>query len=488
MASTHNIKLLDICTVTPSSVSPELSQPLTFFDIYYLKFPPVKGIFFYELADSTPSFFNSVILPRLKRTLSITLSYFLPLAGNLTWPADAAKPFIFCTPNDGVSLTVAESNADFDRLASNQAHDAVESHPYVPHLSTSDAAASILALQITLFPSKGFSIGYAINHTVLDGKSTVMFLKAWAHICKEYEEEEKSHNHPMLPPKLTPFIDRAVIQDPEGIDMEYIRTWSRIKWAGLDANPRSLKLVSPAGVAGSAVHATFHLSKEDIKKLRQWIESQTSSVSKEKDMDHQTEPPHLSTFVLAYAYALVCLVKARGIESERKILYGFSADCRTRLVPPVPVNYFGNCVSAFGVFTEAKALQEDDGFVYAVKSLTPLIERLEKRVLEGAKEMLAKYMSVEPGTTDIVWVIGYDRLGVYEVDFGWGRPKKVEFTSTESSGISMMESKYEAGGVEIGVVLKQKEMKIFNSLFINSLERRQLSGGHRFFLSRSSRM
>ncbi|KAJ4847543.1 hypothetical protein Tsubulata_003976 [Turnera subulata] len=475
MASTHNIKLLEICRVTPSSVSTEsstvLSLPLTFFDIYYLKFPPVKRIFFYELTDSiTPSFFNSVILPKLKYTLSITLSHFIPIAGNLTWPADAAKPIILYTPNDGVSLTVAESNADFDHLASNQTHDAVESQPYVPHLSTSDATASILALQITFFPTKGFSIGYAINHAVLDGRSIAMFMKAWAYICKEYEEEDKIHNHPMLPHELTPFFDRAVVQDPEGLDIEYIRNWSGIKWAGLDANPRNLKLVSSAGVAGSTVHSTFNLSSKDIMKLRQWTESQWGLVSKEKDIDHQTEQPHLSTFVLAYAYTLVCLVKARGIESERKILYGFSADCRTRLVPPIPVNYFGNCVGAFGVFTEAKALKEDDGFVFVVSSLTELIKGLEKCVLEGAKEKLAKYMSVEPGTADIIWVAGSNRLGVYEVDFGWGRPKKVEIASIESNGISMTESKYGAGGVEIGVVLKQNVMEIFNCLFITGLQ------------------
>jgi hypothetical protein len=85
MASTSPIKVLESCQLTPPSESPdsavEVSLPLTFFDIFWLKFDPVERIFSYELSDLTPTMFNTEILPKLKHSLSLTLLRFLPLAG-----------------------------------------------------------------------------------------------------------------------------------------------------------------------------------------------------------------------------------------------------------------------------------------------------------------------------------------------------------------------------------------------------------------------
>ncbi|KAF5725409.1 hypothetical protein HS088_TW23G00131 [Tripterygium wilfordii] len=155
MASNHSVKILEVCKVAPFSDSSEplseLHLPLTFFDTFWFRFSPVERVFFYPLTDSSdPTSFNSVILPKLKYTLSLTLRHFLPLAGNLTWPSHAAQPFLLFTPNDAVSLSVAESESNFDQLSGNKPRKAIESHPLVPKLSISDTTASILALQFQL--------------------------------------------------------------------------------------------------------------------------------------------------------------------------------------------------------------------------------------------------------------------------------------------------------------------------------------------------
>jgi len=47
-----------------------------------------------------------------------------------------------------------------------------------------------------------------------------------------------------------------------------------------------------------------------------------------------------------------------------------------------------------------------------------------------------------------------------------GKPSNVEFTTIARTGaFSIMESKDEGGGVEVGLVLKEHEMKLFGSLF-----------------------
>ncbi|PQQ13386.1 phenolic glucoside malonyltransferase 2 [Prunus yedoensis var. nudiflora] len=124
MAQPSSIKVVEVCWVAPKPSSPDSaspddqSLPLTFFDLLWLRFPPIQRVFFYEISSfNTPLFFDS-ILPKLKASLSLTLQHFLPLAGNLTWPQDSQKPFLSYVKGDTLSLTIAESDADFYHLVS----------------------------------------------------------------------------------------------------------------------------------------------------------------------------------------------------------------------------------------------------------------------------------------------------------------------------------------------------------------------------------
>ncbi|CAN1252669.1 Coumaroyl-CoA:anthocyanidin 3-O-glucoside-6''-O-coumaroyltransferase 2 [Linum perenne] len=83
----------------------------------------------------------------MKRSLSLVIRHFLPLAGKLTWPEEAEIPFIFYSPNDGVSLTVAESTVNnFDLVSGDGPHDASLSRALVPKLVVSGSNAAVLAL------------------------------------------------------------------------------------------------------------------------------------------------------------------------------------------------------------------------------------------------------------------------------------------------------------------------------------------------------
>ncbi|KAJ6752411.1 hypothetical protein OIU85_002805 [Salix viminalis] len=297
-------------------------------------------------------------------------------------------------------------------------HDAIVSYPYVPRLSASDEKVPVLALQITLFPNKGFSIGCAAHQVALDGKSSILFMKAWAHLCK---------NSPyLLPAELIPFFDRTVVQDPKGIDIEYLNNWSSMNQAdgGSDSKARCMEPFPPKKVEPNSARATFTFSREDMKKSRERILSQLDKVSDKND----AEPIHLSSFAITLSYALACLVKARGLKGDEKMMFGIAGDCRARLDPPIPTNYFGNCVSLHTGALMAGSVMQDDGIIYVAR-----------------KDAIP------------VGVAGSARFDVYGVDFEWGEgAKNVEVTSIDRTGaISMAESKAESGGVEIGLVLKK---------------------------------
>ncbi|CAL1404102.1 unnamed protein product [Linum trigynum] len=477
-------KSLEICRVTPPPDSPESSAqfplPLTFFDTFWLKFPPVERIFFYRLsssATSSPSEFQSTVVPRLKRSLSVALLRFLPLAGNLTWPADTDVPFILYTPGDGVSVTVAESTSaegdDFDLLSGDGPRDAILSRAYVPKLAVSGPNAAVLALQVTLFPKKGFCIGVTCHHAVLDGKSTVMFLKAWAHISDDDDDGEG-----MLPDELTPSLDRTAIKDPDGIALEDVKTWTAL--CAEEDSPRSLALLPeamPTADKSSQLRGTFKLSRQDIQKLKQSVIRYLEKDDDEKRLEMKPNN-NLSTFVITYAYTLVCMAKAKGSEDEeKKAFFGFTADCRSRLDPPLPSNYFGNCVMAFaaGQIT-VRDLVHEGGIAAAAHRLVEVIRPLEKGVLVGAKGKLARLFGEAAATKEVgaligVGVAGSPRFGVYGVDFGYGRPEKVEITSIDrTSAMSMAESGDGSGGVEVGVVMERHEMEEFTSAFFDGLK------------------
>ncbi|KAE9449333.1 hypothetical protein C3L33_18743, partial [Rhododendron williamsianum] len=181
------VKVLDVCRVAPTPHTPnstaQTSLPLTFFDLLWLRFPPTQRLFFYKLSYPETTLIDT-ILPKLKHSLSVTLQHYIPLAGNLTWPLDSGKPIVQYNEGDAVSLTVAESEANFYQLSGNSFREAKELHHFLPYLLASQTRVPVMALQITLFPNAGFCVGYAANHAVFDGKSIAMFMHSWASICK----------------------------------------------------------------------------------------------------------------------------------------------------------------------------------------------------------------------------------------------------------------------------------------------------------------
>ncbi|CAJ2669065.1 unnamed protein product [Trifolium pratense] len=468
----NNIKIHEHFKVVPPPSTQTSTTPLTFFDIFWLRFHPVERIFFYTLPNSQShsSFFYQNIVPKLKTSLSLTLQHFLPLAGKIIWPSDSPKPFIQFNPNDddGVSLLIAESDLDFNHVIENSPHETSLSNSFVPHLESTDSFASIISFQITFFPKSGFSIGISTHHAVLDGKSSTMFLKAWAYLCNKIIETEES---PILLPKLEPSFDREIIKDQNGLGDTFASNWIEIMakmFPDEKGNERCLKIFPFQPKLDDYVRATFELTREDLSKIKQMV------LSKWEIFDtNDSKPQTLSSFVLTCAYSLVCLAKAiHGVEKEKeKFAFGFTVDCRARLEPPIPNNYFGNCVWGHLIDTKPCDFIKEDGVFLVAKSIHEKIVMINgKGALEGTNDAFDKYTSMTSEGIEIIGVAGSNRFGVYEIDFGWGRPEKVEIVSVDRGlTIGLAESKNGKGGIEVGLVLNKHAMDLFTTLFLEGL-------------------
>ncbi|XP_028806212.1 phenolic glucoside malonyltransferase 1-like [Neltuma alba] len=105
-------------------------------------------------------------------------------------------------------------------------------------------------------------------------------------------------------------------------------------------------------------------------------------------------------------------------------------------------------------------LKDEDGVVMVAKKIHRKIKKIEreKGALDGAETLFSWYSSLlndeEKQVMGIV-VAGSARFGLYQVDFGWGRPEKVEKISVDRTiTMAMAESKDGDGGVEVGLALK----------------------------------
>ncbi|KAJ1381941.1 Transferase [Sesbania bispinosa] len=451
MAQSTSLKVHQLCSLSPPHETTQTSLPFTFFDSLWLRLPPVERLFFYEYPNPTSSFFDSV-LPNLKHSLSLTLQHFPLLAGNIIWPAESPHPIINYVPGDAVPFTVAESNADFNHLCSNLCQ-VDQRLPLIPRLKISHEQASILALQVTFFPNSGFCIGITTHHAAVDGKSSTLFLKAWAFICSNLKGDP-SHMSLSLPENLTPFFDRSVIKDPTGINEVYLKSW--LTYGG-ETNNRSLKVWETiSGTQTDAVKGLFELTPSHIQKLKQHAQSKVKNKVR------------LSTFSVTCAYLLACVVKVDQPKSNR-VAFVFSVDCRPRLEPPIKPTYFGNCIVSQLVVAETRAILGDDGFINALEGITDLLSSLEDGVLNEAENWMTKIQSVMGDR--LFSTAGSPRFEVYSIDFGWGRPKKVDVTSIDKTGaFSLSESRNNDGGVEIGLALNKRQMETFAELFAQGLE------------------
>ncbi|KAH7690477.1 Transferase protein [Dioscorea alata] len=401
--------------------------PSTFFDLIFMHFHPVQRVFFYDFPHSSHHFISSE-LPSLKHSLSLTLSRFYPLAGRLLMRA-GGKPELVFSAGDSVTVTIAVSSDDFHELSSDHAREMSRFHPLLPKLIEKE----VLAIQVTIFPNSGICIGTTMHHGVGDGATYSHFMKTWSAVHRFGELAGFS----MV---LPPFFDRSEVKDDRGLERLFMDELEEFKGGdGLDK--------WDLHGCNDVVLVTFVFGRERMEKM------------KKKTLSN------CSVYALACGYMWSCLVKARRETSKKTVYFGFVTGCRARIEPALPTNYFGNCLGICCVEAKRTEVVKEKRLA-AAEAIWEVIKGLEEGVMDGADKWVRnvyKYASERAMT-----VAGSPKLGVYDVEFGWGKPKKVEIVSIERTGaVSLTESRDGEGGIEAGLALPRHEMEEFVTCFFN---------------------
>uniref|UniRef100_M8CR43 Anthocyanin 5-aromatic acyltransferase n=1 Tax=Aegilops tauschii TaxID=37682 RepID=M8CR43_AEGTA len=127
------------------------------------------------------------------------------------------------------------------------------------------------------------------------------------------------------------------------------------------------------------------------------------------------------------------------------------ADHRTRLEPPVPDEYLGNCLGPCIASAPRKdvAAAGADGLFTACAAIATAIDGVVRggaAYWDGWMERIIEAYSA--GDLPLT-VAGSPRFRVYDTDFGFGRPAKVDVVSVARTGaMSVAEARSGGGGVE----------------------------------------
>ncbi|KAL3645421.1 hypothetical protein CASFOL_010601 [Castilleja foliolosa] len=443
--------VVETSQVPPPPTTAALSLPLSYFDIIWIPFHPIRRLLFYNHPCSNSHFFETII-PKLKQSLSLALEHFLPLSGNLIYPSNSdQKPLFRYLPGDSVQLAIAVSGSDFDSLVANHARNADQFYDFIPETPAIKNEPDykiipVFALKVTLFPDHGICIGYSNHHSIGDASSIFSFMKTWSSIAKIGESDKSD----------SPVFDRTIINDPLGIDSIFWKTVKEIPF-----------LSSSFHLPTNRVRATFTLHPSDIQKLKQIV------------LTKKPELVQVSSFVVTVSFVWSCMKRA-GVEVGEKIgenvpseeMFVYTVDVRGRTDPAVPGNYFGNCLAYGKVCLEREELVGDGGFVKAAEAIAKSIKnKVNKKgeLLKGAENWVSEWG--EYMKRRIVGVSGSPRFDLYGLDFGWGRARKLEVVSidAESYSMSLCKSNGSDGGLEIGLSLPKDMMRAFEAMFDEGL-------------------
>lgn len=159
-------------------------------------------------------------------------------------------------------------------------------------------------------------------------------------------------------------------------------------------------------------------------------------------------------------------------DDDHDKLYGFllSFDCRNRLEYPVPPTYFGNCIKPSIVDVKKSELIGENGTVLAAEAIGRKIKEMGRCDFRGIDQCVSSIIEGRKSGR-LIPVAGSPKFNVYDTDFGWGRPCKVELTHNDYDGaIAMADCRDGQGVVEVGLALNKNEMDGFVTVFEQSLK------------------
>ncbi|KAK7305049.1 hypothetical protein VNO77_42948 [Canavalia gladiata] len=339
---------------------------------------------------------NQDTIERMRNSLGKILVHYYPMAGRLRL-AESGRMEVDCNAK-GVTLLEAESTKTLDDYGDFVPSDSIkELLPKVDHIPPIEEIP-LFIVQLTRFHGdEGLAIALAFSHPLADGVAAIQFINSWAKVARG----------DTLEPHELPFLDRTIFK--------FQHSPPRFHHPELNSLP--LKLGSSDSIL------------EEKKKIM---------TKKANDGSVKEGSSPYSRYEAIAAHIWRSASKARQLDENQPTVVRFNGNIRSRLVPPLPWNYFGNALAAT---VTPKCYVGDiilNPLSYAAQKIRESIELL-------TNDYIRSQLSVKLGQEQLDFVKGFFKgegeprnapfagnpnlhitswmsMPMYEADFGWGKP------------------------------------------------------------------
>ncbi|VVB04098.1 unnamed protein product [Arabis nemorensis] len=419
----HHQRLMKVDVISKDIIKPSSPTPnhLKNFKLSLLEQlgPTIFGpmVFFYSG--------NSRIKPneqlqKLKKSLSETLTHFYPLAGRLN-----GNISIDCN-DSGADFLEAQVNSPLSNLLQEPSSDSLQQ--LIPtSVDSIETRTKLLLAQASFFECGGMAIGVCVSHKLADATSIGLFMKSWSAISSRGSIKTVG----------IPVFDTAK-----------------------NFPPGNFSETSPAPVVEPEIMLNQTLSKRFV------FDSSSIQALQAKASSFEVIQP---TRVEAVS-ALIWKSAMKATRTSKPSILANSASLRSRVSPPFTENSIGNLVSYFAAKAEEGENQTK------LQTLVSEIRKAKQRFRDNhipklvgnrnATEIICNYQReagdmIASGDFDFYIFSSACRFGLYETDFGWGKPVWVGFPSVRQKNIVALLDTKEDGGIEAWVNLNEQEMKLF---------------------------
>ncbi|KAI0507808.1 hypothetical protein KFK09_013936 [Dendrobium nobile] len=401
----------------------------------------VETVFFYEVPEDAQADASSIIELVKEAVSDVLLIPYYFMAGRLRFNFDEGRLELVCN-NKGVLFVGARSSLELKELGNLSFPNPSFQHLILPTEGFHDLADTpIFSIQVTRFRCGGFSVGFVVNHSILDGRSAAEMFLSLASICRG----EGLQTHELN-------TDRSSIRARSPPQIKFKHT-EYTKLAEASSTSFTSPILSSQSIRDPPRISSFRLfsfSPEMINHLKNKSELKCSS------------------FEAVVAHLWRARTKAVFDDQKKMSSVLFAVDIRSKVSPPLPHGFIGNAVITASASAEVEEMGKKS-FSFCVGLVREAIDRVNDEYVRSVIDWLEVFKGVPCALNGNFFVSAWWKLPFHELDFGYGKPiyggpavsGMEEFVLLLSDGGGM--GKEKECGINVWIALHPEKMEKFQS-------------------------
>ncbi|XP_030525154.1 acetyl-CoA-benzylalcohol acetyltransferase-like [Rhodamnia argentea] len=413
--------------VKPSVPTPSNRRKWKLSSMDELQMPNYVGVIFYYRDDAeNPGVDISKRLQKMEESLSKTLTIFYPMAGRYI---EEDGCFIDC--NDlGVEFVHAKVDGQIDQLLHGDPD--MDLLDILSQFPTNLVGNPLVVIQVNTFDCGGLAIALRSTHKISDVYTMAMFVNSWATACRGN-------------------IDMTICPSFELSSLFPAKASTVPNWPP----PRTIGdkelVMSRFRFSGNAISKLKALARDDAK----------------DSTPNNSQPSRVAVVSALISRALASIDQYKHGEQRSFVIY-MTFNLREKINLAIPANSCGNLFAMiFGRSCEPIASKSKLEFKEMVNITSKMISDARKKyaaVVDREEfcsmvcNSIAEFVeNVSSGEECPIAFSSWCRFGLYEIDFGWGRPVLVHNISLNLKSIFLMDHE-ESGGIDAWITTSEDEM------------------------------